>query len=175
MGNLYWMQNDLPRAEQAFKTGAGLSPARSPKRLNYAEFKLKTGSLDDAKKLLDEITRDTPDYLPAWIVLAQIAFSERRFDDSAALLQKVLARDRINYDATLLDANVKLNKNQVPQAIEELLRLSKTYEHAPEVQLRLAQSYLLNGDDAKAEASLKQALAIDTNSPDAIIALADRK
>ena len=173
LGNLYWTQNDLPRAEQAFKTGAGISPARSPKRLNYAEFKLKTGSLDDAKKLLDEITRNTPDYLPAWIVLAQIAFSERRFDDSAALLQKVLARDRINYDATLLDANVKLNKNEVPQAIEELLRLSKTYEHATEVQLRLAQAYLLNAEDAKAEASLKQALASDPNFPDAIIALAD--
>jgi putative PEP-CTERM system TPR-repeat lipoprotein len=173
LGNLYWMKNDLPRAEQAFKTGAELSPARSPRRLKYVEFKLKTGSLDDAKKLLEDITRNAPDYLPAWNYLAQVAFAERRFDDAAALLQKVLARDRINYDATLLDANVKLNKNEVPQAIEELLRLSKIYEHAPEVQLRLAQSYLLNGDDAKAEASLKQALAIDPNSPDAIIALAD--
>src|ERR1035437_4352913 len=173
LGNLYWMKNDLPRAEQAFKTGAELSLARAPRRLKYVEFKLKTGSLDDAKKLLEDITRNAPDYLPAWNYLAQVAFAERRFDDAAALLQKILARDRINYDATLLDANVKLNKNEVPQAIEELLRLSKIYEHAPEIQLRLAQSYLLNGDDAKAEASLKQALAIDPNSPDAIIALAD--
>jgi putative PEP-CTERM system TPR-repeat lipoprotein len=173
LGSLYLMQKDLPRAEKAFRTGAELSPARSPNRLTYAEFKLKTGSLVDAKKILDEITHKTPDYLPAWNYLAQVAFAERRFEDAAALLQKVLVQDRINYDATLLDANVKLNKHEVPQAIEELLRLSKIYEHAPEVQLRLAQAYLLNAEEAKAEVSLKQALTIDTNSPDAIIALAE--
>jgi tetratricopeptide (TPR) repeat protein len=173
LGNLYWMRKDLPRAEKAFKTGAELSPARSPNRLTYAEFKLKTGSLVDAKKILEEITRNTPDYLPAWNYLAQVAFAERRFDDAAALLQKVLAQDRINYDATLLDVNVKLNKNEVPQAIDELLRLSKIYDHAPEIQLRLAQAYLLNAEEAKAETALKQALALDPNYADAIIALAD--
>jgi putative PEP-CTERM system TPR-repeat lipoprotein len=173
LGNLYWMRKDLPRAEQAFKTGAELSPARSRNRLTYAEFKLKTGSLVDAKKILEDITRNAPDYLPALNYLAQVAFAERRFDHAAALLQKVLAQDRINYDATLLDANVKLTKNEVPQAIDELLRLSKTYEHAPEIQLRLAQAYLLNTEEVKAETALKQALTIDPNYADAIIALAD--
>ena len=173
LGNLYWMGNDLVRADQSFKTAADLSPLRSPRRLKYAEFKLKTGSLDDAKKLLEDLTHNAPDYLPAWNYLAQVAFAERRFDDAAALLQKVLARDRINYDATLLDANVKLNKNQIPQAIDQLLSLSKTYEQAPDIQLRLGQIYLLNGDNAKAEASFKRALSLSPNFPDAIIALAD--
>jgi putative PEP-CTERM system TPR-repeat lipoprotein len=173
LGNLYLMQKDLPRAEKAFRTGAELSPARSPNRLTYAEFKLNTGSLVDAKKILDEMTRNTPDYLPAWNYLAQVAFAERRFDDAVVLLQKVLVQDRINYDATLLDANIKLNKNEVPQAIDELLRLSKTYEHAPEIQLRLAQAYLLNAEEAKAETALKQVLAFDPNNAEAIIALAD--
>jgi putative PEP-CTERM system TPR-repeat lipoprotein len=173
LGNLYWISNDLERADAAFKAGAELSPQRSPRRVKYAEFKLKTGSVNDAKRILEDVTRNAPDYVPAWNFLAQIAFGQHKLDDCSAILQKVLAKDSINYQAALLDANVKLNRNEVPQAIEELLRLSKTYEHAPEIQLRLGQSYLLNGDDAKAEASLKRALAIDPNYPDAITALAD--
>lgn len=173
LGNLYWMSNDLERAEAALKTGADLSPQRSPRRLQYADFRLKTGSVDEAKKLLEEITRKAPDYLPAWNYLAQVAFAQQRLDDCSAILQKVLAKDSINYQATLLDANVKLNKNETPQAIDELLRLSKVYTRSAEIHLRLAQGYLLEGEDTKAETSLKQALAIDPNFPDAIITLAD--
>lgn len=174
IGAIYWMSNDLAGADQELKTAADLSPQRSARRLKYADFKLKTGSVEDAKKILEDITRNAPDYLPAWNYLAQVAFAQRKFDDCAALLQKVLTKDSINYDAVLLDANVKLNKNQVPEAIAELARLSKVYARSPEVQFRLAQAYLLNGDESKGEGALKQALALDPNFPDAILAVADR-
>src|SRR5262249_1143273 len=39
LGGLYWLKNDLTNAQQAFKSAAELSPARSPRRIRYAEFK----------------------------------------------------------------------------------------------------------------------------------------
>lgn len=173
LGSLYWMSNDLERADAAFKAAAELSPLRSPKRVQYAEFKYRTGHVDEARKILEDITGSASDYFPAWNYLAQIAFSQNRFDDCSAILQKVLGKDPINYEAALLDADVKLRKKEIAQATEELLRLSGVYKQNPVVHLRLAQCYLLNGDEAKAEASLRQAHTINTNYPDAIVALAE--
>jgi tetratricopeptide (TPR) repeat protein len=173
LGNLYWMRNDTNRADATFKAGVELSPQSFPRRMKYADFKYKTGSVYDARKILEDITRNAPDYLPAWNYLAQLAFSQNRLDDCSAILQKVLAKDSINSEAVLLDATVKLSKNQVPEAITELQRLAGVFTHAPGIQLRLAQAFALNGDDAKAEACLRQALTFDPGSSDAIIALAN--
>ena len=173
LGNFSWMNNDLPRAEQYLKAGADLSPLRSARRIAYADFKLKTGSIEEAKKLLEDLTRQVPDYLPAWNYLAQVAFAQGKLDDCAALLQNVLSKDQINYEANLLDANVKLSRNQVPDAISQLVRLAKFYDGSPEIQFRLAKAYLIAGDDAKADVALKQALALNPNYPDAILAQAD--
>jgi len=173
LGNLYWIRNDTNRADATFKAGVALPPPSSPRRLKYADFKHKTGSAYEARKILEDITRDAPDYVPAWNYLAQIAFAQNRLDDCSAILQRVLAKDSINYEATLLDANVNLSKNQVPEAITELQRLAGVYTKQPAIQLRLAQAFALNGDDAKAEACLRQALTLNTNSAEAIIALAN--
>jgi tetratricopeptide (TPR) repeat protein len=173
LGSFYWMRKDTNRADATFKAGVELPPQSSPRRMKYADFKYKTGSVDDARKILEDITRNAPDYFPAWNYLAQIAFAQNRLDDCSAILQKVLAKDSINYEATLLDASVNLSKNQVPEAITELQRLAGVYTRSPAIQLRLAQAFALNGDDAKAEAALRQALTLDPNFPDAIITLAN--
>ena len=173
LGNFYWVRKDTNRADATFKAGVALPPLSSPRRMKYADFKYRTGSVYDAKQILEDLTRDAPDYLPAWNYLAQLAFSQNRLDDCSAILQKVLAKDSINYEATLLDAAVNLGKNQVSEAITELHRLAGVYTHAPAIQLRLAQAFALNGDDAKAEACLRQALTLDPGSPDAIISLAN--
>ena len=173
LGSLYWMRKDTNRADATFKAGVELSPQSPPRRMKYADFKYKTGSVYDARKILEDITRDAPDYLPAWNYLAQLAFSQNRLDDCSAILQKILAKDSINYEATLLDATIKLSKNQVPEAITELQRLADVFTRSPGIQLRLTQAFALNGDDAKAEACLRQALTFDPGSSDAIIALAN--
>jgi tetratricopeptide (TPR) repeat protein len=171
LGSFFWLSNDLARAESTFKAAAESSPPRSPIRVSYAEFKLRTGSVDEAKKILEDITREAPDYLPAWNFLAQIAWTQQKLADCNALVQKVLAKDPENYQATRLDVDLKLGRKEVQPAIEELLRLSNVYR-TPEVQMQLARCYELSGDQSKAEACLRKALEFNPNFSEAIIALA---
>src|SRR5262249_21912576 len=63
LGILYEGRNDGKAAEEAFKTAAELSPLRSPNRVRYIDFKFRTGALDEAKNLTQEITAKHPDYL----------------------------------------------------------------------------------------------------------------
>ena len=82
LAKLYWLEGDLTNANQEFKTAAELAPLRSPARLAYADFKARTGATDEAKVRLREITREAPDFLPAWRMLAEIAFAEKQLDES---------------------------------------------------------------------------------------------
>jgi len=44
--------------------------------MRYAEFQAARGATNDARATLKEITRQAPDFLPAWLLSAQLAFSE---------------------------------------------------------------------------------------------------
>jgi tetratricopeptide (TPR) repeat protein len=175
MANLYLMQNDLPQAEAAFKAAAELAPSRSPRRLQYAQFKIQHGDLAAGKQLLEEITSQVPDYLPAWIKLAEIAAGEKKFNDCAALLNKVLARDGLHYDALLLRARLKLAQREASKAVVELEQMATLYAQSPEVHYHLALAHAADNQDGKAISSLTQAVAIEPQYAEAIIFLAGLK
>jgi putative PEP-CTERM system TPR-repeat lipoprotein len=172
MGILCWLRHDLPQADQAFAAAAELSPARSSKRLEYAQFKIQTGDLAAGKRLLEEMTQKTPDYLPAWMLLAQIAASEKKYDESAALNAKVLARDPIHPEALLLKSRLELEKGETSKAVAELESMLKIYPQSPQVLYQLGLAYLANGETEKAIASLKQAITLAPDFADAVILLA---
>jgi tetratricopeptide (TPR) repeat protein len=175
MGNLHWLRGDRVRAAEEFKTAAGLAPIRSVERLKYADFEAKTGRIDDAGAMLNEITRQAPDYLPAWGRLAQIAFAEKNYDQSLALLENVFNRDGANFEAGMLKAEVWLAKGEVKQALEILARLDKAYPNVPPVKYQLARAYLLNKDPGQATALLNQAVARNADFTEAILLLGEVK
>jgi predicted Zn-dependent protease len=73
LASIYWSRNELKEADQAFKTAVGLAPTRSPARLRYADFLLKTGGSAEAKKILEETNQKLPDYLPPRVLLMKMA------------------------------------------------------------------------------------------------------
>lgn len=172
LGSLFWAQKNLPQAEEALKKAAELSPPRSPNRLQYAQFKIQTGDLASAKRLLTEMTRETPDYLPAWLWLAEIAAAEKKFDEGAAFVARVLARDATQPEAMLLSGRLSLAKGENDKAITEFERMRSTYPQSPKVHYQLGLADLAGGDTGKAIASLNQALTLAPDFADAVVLLA---
>jgi len=80
--------------------------------LKYADFKIQTGNLEEGKRLLAEVTKATPDYMPAWIRQADIALAEKKYEDCARLLKQALARDPASYEALLLQGRLMLAQNE---------------------------------------------------------------
>lgn len=175
LGSLYWAQNDLKQADQAFQTAAELAPPRSPRRLRYAQFKIQTGDVAAGKRILEEIVQKNPDYLPAWTGLAEVAASEKKYDECLALLNKMLIRDPMNYDALLLRGRMKLVKGAASQATTEFEEMAKAYPQAPAVHYQLALTHLRANEIGKALANLNKALGLDPNYADAILLLAELK
>lgn len=173
LGQIYASRHDMKRAGQAFKNSSDAAPLRSVFKLKYAEYLRVTGSKADATKLLDSITTGAPDYIPALIVVMKVAFEERRFDDCAATIGKILARDSGNYEALSQRGALRLTKGDVDGAIADLEKLDGVYRRVPQLKYELALAYLRKGDKTKAEDKLNQDVLIAPDFDPALLLLAE--
>jgi len=172
LGDLCWIQNDLPRAEAAYKTAAELAPARSTRRMLYAQFKIQNGDAATGRRMLEEITQKTPDYLPAWSALAQIAINEKRYADCDAIVEKMLMRDPWSYDSLFLSGSLQMGKGEKAKAVAAFEKLVKAYPQAAAAYHQLALACLANNEGDKAVSALNQAVSLNADFPDAVILLA---
>src|ERR1700730_1902175 len=188
LANLYWVRNDLKAAEQAFKAAADLASPASPMRMQYADFKLRTGALPEAKNILENINAKTPSYLPASVGLMKLSCVERNrnTEDCDSKTQIILARDTMNYDGLLQDGIRNIEKGDAGKAVRELEYLSSIYTRNAPVRFQLARAYLLLASKStsvvdrrnaveRADTLLTDALKLDPNLDAATILLAEVK
>ncbi|PYX04895.1 MAG: hypothetical protein DMG88_23225, partial [Acidobacteria bacterium] len=173
MGYTFLLRKNPGHAGPELKIAADLAPLRSEERIKYAEFQAANGASAEAKGFLQEVTREAPDYLPAWRDLAQIAFSEKKHDEALSFLENIFSRDPENPDARLLQANVWLAKGDAAKATATLDRVNNNYPNNPLVKFALARAYLASKNPAQATATLQQAIAIRPDYTEAVLALAE--
>lgn len=172
MATCHLLRQDAVGASQELKTAADLSPVRSDARLKYAQLKVQTGAVEEAKSLLNNITRQAPDSLAAWRSLAQIALAEKNYPESLKLLDNIITRDPENIEAHVLQAQTWLAAGETKKSIEDLDHLNKTYPKVPMIKYELARAYLQNNDPNKAADALSQALAANPDYLEANLLLA---
>ena len=88
------------------------------------------------------MTRQAPDYLPGWILLAELASKDKKYDEALSLLENVFSRDAEYIDGRRLQSDVLLAKGDTKKAVEVLERLDQTYPDAPLIKYQLARAYL---------------------------------
>lgn len=172
LGNAYQEQNEPRQAEAAFKAGADCAPADSPLQVKYAQFELQTGQFSAAEHSFSSLTKKNPEYVPAWLGLAEVALDEKKLDDCATALTKILDRDPDNVDAQVLDARLDLARSDTAKAVSALERLARLYPQAPRIHYQLALAYLAGQQSPNALQQLHQAVDLDPNFVDASFLLA---
>lgn len=165
LGMLEASRGRMAEAEVALERGAELSADRSGRRLQYAQFLIAKGETAKAQAYVQSLTERAPDFLPAWLLLAQIAANGHAYDEAAKHLERILSRDPANPDALLLNGRIRLAKGDVEKAIAEFERALTIFPSSPQFLYQLAAAYAANGDSTKALAFVNQAL---TGSPDLI-------
>lgn len=173
LGNLHWSMNRLPAAEAALAHAARLSPIRSVERLRLAHFLRHTGRSDQAKRVLQEVTTAAADFIPAWVLLAEIVAGEKKYDESLAAVGKALALDPMHPEAILLDARVRVARGEPEKAIADLERAAAIYPGFAPVHYQLGLAYVASGELSKAAASLGQTLTIAPQFASATMSLAE--
>jgi tetratricopeptide (TPR) repeat protein len=173
MGNLYLFQRDKKQAGEELKKAAELAPIRSMERLKYAAFTSATGDTGETTRIATEMTRQAPDYLPGWTLLAELAVKDKKYDEALSLLENVFSRDPEYIDGRRLESDVLLAKGDTKKAVDVLEHLDQTYPDSPLIKYQLACTYLRNNSPNQAKVALEQAISINPNYDDAILRLAE--
>jgi tetratricopeptide (TPR) repeat protein len=173
LGNVFSLLKDGSKADFHFKTGSELAPLRSARRIQYADFKMKSGDLAAARTHLQSITNQAPDFIPPYTRLAEIAFTERQLDEAASLNKKVLNRDPQNYEALLLRGRIDMAKGEPAKALVDFERVVNTYPTAAPGYYHLALAQLLTRNPNQAIQSLRQVVEFDPKHTDAVLLLAE--
>jgi len=170
---LAWAQNDMKQADSLFKAASDASPVRSPRRMQYVRFKMQTGDRDGARAAITQILKDAPDYIPANMALAEVAASEKKYDEGMAAVELILAEDADNFDALLFQAQLEMARGKPDKAVTDLERMAHIYPNIARVHYQLGAAAFANDDLAKAANSLNHALDLDTNLVEASLLLAE--
>jgi tetratricopeptide (TPR) repeat protein len=173
MGDLSLLKKDQKKAGEEFKKAAELAPVRSMERLKYAAFASAAGDTGETKRIATEMTRQAPDYLPGWTLLAELALKDKKYDEALSLLENVFSRDPEYVDGHRLEGYVLLAKGDTKKAVEVLERLDQTYPDTSLIKYELAQAYLKNNNLNQAKAALDQVISANPNYADAILLLAE--
>jgi tetratricopeptide (TPR) repeat protein len=173
MGDLYLFQKDQKQAIQEYKKAADLAPIRSVERLKYAAFMSATGGNEETRRVATEMTRQAPDYLPGWLLLAELASKDKKYDDALSLLENVFSRQPQYVDGHRLQSDILLAKGEPKKAIEVLERVDQANPGSPLVKYELARAYLSDNNLNQAKAALEQAISANPNYPDPIMLLAE--
>ena len=99
--------------------------------MKYAAFKSANGGAEETRRIATEMTKQAPDYLPGWTLLAELAFKDKKYDEALSLLENVFSRDPENIDGRRLQSDVLLAKGDTKKAVEVLEQLDQTYPDVP--------------------------------------------
>lgn len=173
LGTLLFTQKNLKQADRDFQVAASLAPVWSGNGVRYAQFKIMTGDVADAKRLLQKIVAKTPFYLPAWMGLSQICASQNDSSNALILVGNVLNRDSRNFEALFLQGRLELMQRKPALAVGNYEDMARIYPEAPSVLYALAQAYLANNQTNEADGALTRALALKPDFSDAILLRAE--
>jgi len=171
LAELHALQKNGKEAAQALKTAAELAPVRSPIRSRYADFLMQSGAVEEARKVLQEMSEKAPDYIPGWVSLMNLALAEKKYDDAGKFADTILERDERNYEALLGRGIVSREKGDAGKALAQFERMESIYKKSPQVKYELAMVCLMAHDKAKGLAKLNEALALDPGYPQAALLL----
>jgi tetratricopeptide (TPR) repeat protein len=172
LATIHLARKNGPLAEQELKLAAELAPVRSAMRLNYAQFKIQNGDPAGGRVQVEQITKDAPDYLPAWMLLANLASAEKKYDEALALVAKVLARDNLYPDALLMSPRLHMAKGEFPIAVSELEKALRVFPNSPQFLYQASLAFVATGEIKKAMGSLNLALNQAPGYTDAKVLLA---
>jgi len=174
MGQVFLLRKNPDHASPELKAAAELARSpRSSERLGYAQFLAATGATDEARNRLQALTKQAPDYIPAWRELAQLAVREKKYDDARSLLENIFSRDPLNPEARIIEASILVAKGKSDEAVVVLDKLNSTYPDVPMVKFQLARAYVANKNMTQATSVLEQTVSLKPDFIDAVVLLGE--
>src|SRR5262249_3406211 len=144
-----------------------------PARLTLANFYLAENHIEDAQKLLQEVAHDSPDFLPASLLLGEIALREQKYDEAGRIAGQILKDRPKDPQALMLQARVLLARKDPAKAVQLLEAAQKLEPNVPALHYWKGVAYAQQGNLDLAQHSFEQAIALNERYTVAHVALGE--
>ncbi len=144
------------------KLAAETGGSRSNESIGYARMLMARDKKDEAIAYLETITAATPDFLPAWATLGQIAYTEKDNVKATDYFAKVLAKDPVDVATAMTQAQIWM-QGEAPdkeKAVSLMEKLTSAFQGRAALDLMLAKCYLSADNMPKAGAALDKVMAL---------------
>ncbi|HJT80281.1 MAG TPA: tetratricopeptide repeat protein, partial [Chthoniobacterales bacterium] len=115
--------------------------------------------------------KEAPDFLPAWLLLADLSSGKKNYDESQRYLNNIFNRDPDNVDAHIFQARIRLAKGETDKAIQGLEHLDSRLPNFGPVKVELARCHVQKNNVTQAIAVLDQALTANPENLEAVLLL----
>lgn len=166
---LHVAREQTAQAEREFARASELAGPRSPKTLQYALFKARSGDVPGARRILEDVIKQAPDYVPAVLRLADVMAKEGQYAEAEKVLQPILTRVPNHPEALLVRSRIYLAEGRPDKAGVDVDLLTRMYPNSPEAHFEAARVFLAKGDPARALDSLHLAIEANPEYWDAIL------
>lgn len=174
-GEIAMLEKNSAEAEGFLKTAMDYALPRTPAKLQLARLKIQLRDIPGAKKLLDDVIKETPDFVPAWALRGQIALAEEDFPECERITQNVLSWHPHSYDIRLLRARSFALQEKADKALLEFAQLDSRFPNLAEVKYETGVVHVQGGSLENALNSLDEALRLNPAYPAAILLRAELK
>jgi len=171
LGSVYLARNETAKADAFFAKASELSDARSPRRIQYALFKFKSGDVPGAKAVLQAILARTPDNFTAMLRLTELAITENKLDEADRILEAALRRDGAHPEVLSMAVRLAMSRGDSEKALAKAISLTTLFPQSLEAHCEMAKIYAVRGEFSNAVDSLNRALAINPEYKDALVLL----
>jgi tetratricopeptide (TPR) repeat protein len=158
---------DPASARTSFARALDLSPAMTDAAVALADLDARNGDYDEALRLASEVLRANPNSTLAYVVSARVSIARGNLSQAKTQLQSALDRDPAFLPALEAMLSLEDKRGRTEEAIRRFSALISQRPRNPMLHMLLAQAYVKQRDFGKAEANVKEAIAIDNKTPDA--------
>jgi len=158
-----------PAAKASFAQAHKLSPRMLGPAAALAELDANGGVYEEAERL----AQANPNLPFAEVVGARAELAQGNLRKSEQLVETALERDRVSLPALEMLVKLDANSGKAQEAIRRLLPLAAEYPKNAGLHFLLAVGYFDVKDLPKSEESVRRAIALDAQTPDAHALLAE--
>ncbi len=170
LGLMYYQGDDLPRAAETFQRVAAIDPQFAPvhNMLGYSYF--RQGDYQRAEQAFQNYIRAAPNEPNPYDSLGELYLKMGRFDEARTQFERAVQLNprflvaRVNLGSTAL---LQGNYDAAREAYQRAMAAAETPADRVDIQRRIAESYVHQGNYARAKQELDraEAMAREANLP----------
>ncbi|MBZ5623342.1 MAG: tetratricopeptide repeat protein [Acidobacteriia bacterium] len=161
------------QARASFARTLELSPGMADAAAALADLSARNGDSDEALRLSNQALQNNPDSTLAYVAAAKAWMAKGNASQAEGQLRSALDRDPVFLPALEAMLDVQASQGKAQETIRRISALVSQYPQNARLHFLLGVGYFKQHDLDRAEASVKQAIAIDRKTPDAFGLLAE--